>query len=486
MTSSVSPENVQPLERLRGMYDVPPPRHRRQQAVLRRIVHLLERHGYEFVETPILEPTELFLRKSGPERIAQLYAFTHRNRDIALRPEHTASILRYYVEARQNEALPLRFAYVGPVFRYERPQAGRMRQFTEVGCELLGAPGAAGDAEVIHLAVEVVESLGITPQIVIGHVGIVLDYLQRLPLRQRARDWLLWTMERLRKGHHVDVTIELAGLAEDGHLAKISQELREKLRPLAPEELERLVLALLHEVGVQFSASSRPPEEIVRGVLAKLERGTDSATLERAFAFVRELATISGTPDEVLPELRRVIDRYGLDPRPLEQIENVLHLLAAYDLSLERVTLSPGMARGLHYYTGILFEIYAVQDPNLQLCGGGRYDDLAQLLGARSPLPACGFSGGLERLTDLATLPTPTLAPKVLVAARTADALPQAQRVAEDLRAQGAVVELDVRLRSASANRRYARRRGFLQLVLVDVSGSAQRIDLRSEEGCDE
>ncbi|MCS7050730.1 MAG: ATP phosphoribosyltransferase regulatory subunit, partial [Thermomicrobium sp.] len=105
MTASQPSETPPPLERLRGMHDVDPQSLRRRRTVLRRIFHILERHGYEAIETPILESTELFLRKSGPERIAQLYAFTFRNREIALRPEHTASVLRYYVENRQHEPL---------------------------------------------------------------------------------------------------------------------------------------------------------------------------------------------------------------------------------------------------------------------------------------------------------------------------------------------------------------------------------------------
>ncbi len=471
MTIHPSPEPLQPLERLRGMQDAGPARYQRWQAVQRRIQRVLERHGYEFVATPILEPTELFLRKSGPERIAQLYAFTYRNRDIALRPEHTASILRYYIESRQNDPLPLRFAYVGPVFRYERPQAGRTRQFTEIGCELLGAPGASGDAEVIHLASEVLEAVGIQPRIVIGHVGIVLDYLERLPLRQRARDWLLWSMERLRKGQAVDVERELAGLSDGSTLHRLTRELGEKLRPLDRAELERLVLALLSEVGVQVSGGSRTPNEIVRGVLAKLERSTDAETLQRGFAFVRELAALQGSPEAVLRELHDLIDRYDLDPAPLTQLDDLLSLLAGYGIASDRIVLAPGMARGLHYYTGILFEIYAESHADLQLCGGGRYDDLAQLLGARQPLPACGFAGGLERIADAATLPDPPPPPRILVAAATPDALPLAERVAEELRAQGAIVELDVRQRSLSANVRYARRRGIQRLVLVDATG---------------
>jgi histidyl-tRNA synthetase len=479
-------EILQPLERLRGMQDVGPVRYRRRQHVLRRLQQIIERHGYEFVETPLLEPTELFLRKTGPERIAQLYAFTFRSRDLALRPEHTASIVRYYSDARQNDPLPLRLAYVGPVFRYERPQAGRTRQFTEIGCELLGAPGASGDAEVIHLASESLEALGIGPRIVIGHVGIVLNYLERLPLRQRARDWLLWSMERLRKGQDVALDKELPALVGNTTVAQLTRELGEKLDALDRDALERLVLALLREVGVQVSGGSRTPEEIVRGVLAKLERSTDTEALRRGFAFARELASVSGTPDIVLPELHRLIARYHLDAEPLRQIDELLTLLAGYGIAADRIVLAPGMARGLHYYTGILFEIYAEDSHDLQLCGGGRYDDLAQLLGARNPLPACGFAGGVERIADAAALPDPPAAPRLLVMATVPEALPYAERTAERLRAHGAVVELDVRQRSLSANRRYARRRGIQRLIVVDASGSVEEIDLLQERGDDE
>lgn len=484
MTTTQPPESLPALERVRGMQDVGPARYRRRQHILQRIQRVIERHGYEFVETPILEPTELFLRKAGPERIAQLYAFTFRNRELALRPEHTASILRYYIDARQNDPLPLRLAYVGPVFRYERPQAGRTRQFTEIGCELLGAPGASGDAEIIHLACEILESLGIVPRVVVGHVGIVLAYLERLPLRQRARDWLLWSMERLRKGQPVDLEGELPGLIGNATVAEVTRQLGEKLGDLDRTELERLVLALLQEVGVQVASGSRSPDEIVRGVIAKLDRQTDADALRRGFAFARELAGITGTPDVVLPELRRLITRYELDPAPLRQLDEVLTLLAGYGVPAERIVLAPGMARGLHYYTGILFEIYTEASTELQLCGGGRYDDLAQLLGARAPLPACGFAGGLERITDAATVPDPAPAPRFLVAARTPKALPQAEALAERLRAQGAVVELDVRQRSVSANRRYARRRGFQRLVVVDPAGAVE--DWELVEGRDE
>ncbi len=473
-TVSSQRETAAPLERLRGMQDVGPEAYRARRQVLDRLLEVLRHHGYRLIETPVLEPTELFLRKSGAERIAQMYAVMYRNREIALRPEHTASVLRYYVESLQTEPLPLRLSYAGPVFRYERPQAGRSRQFTEVGCELLGAPGPAGDAEVIHLAAEVLDVVGIRPRIVVGHVGIVLDFLSRLPLRQRVRDWLLWSMERLRKGQEVELEPELASLTGSERLANLYQKLGAALREVSGTELERWVLAILQETGVQVAGGSRTPEEIVSGVLAKLTRSHDTDDLRRSFAFVRDLAAIHGPPDEAIPALRALIERHGLDPSPMTQLESVLDLLAAYGIERDRIELSPGMARGLHYYTGVLFEVYAADQPSLQLCGGGRYDDLAQVFGARAPLPACGFSCGLERIAEAASLPEPAAPEVTLVAPAAPEALARAAGVAESLRAAGEVVELDVRNRSAGANRRYARRRGIHRLVLVYPDGRVQ------------
>ena len=100
-------------------------------------------YGYEHIEVPVLEHTDLFRLKSGEDILTKLYAFPYRGRDLCLRPELTASVGRYYVDHCQAAALPQRFAYAGPVFRYERPRQGRYRQFTQAGVELIGPEGTS-------------------------------------------------------------------------------------------------------------------------------------------------------------------------------------------------------------------------------------------------------------------------------------------------------------------------------------------------------
>ena len=462
------------------MVDIDPAAYQARQKMLALLQRIFAGHGYRQVETPVIEPTDLFLRKSGGDRIAQMYAVHYRDHDIALRPEHTASILRYYVGSMQSEPLPVRLMYAGPVFRYEKPQASRSRQFTEAGCELLGAAGPAADAEVIHLALEGLTAAGISGRLVLGHIGIVLDFLDRLPLRQRACDWLVWSMERLRKGQPVDVEADLTGLTDTGRLSDLFNEMSGSLRDVPDEQLQDWVMAVLREVGVHMEGGTRSPEEIVAGVIAKTSRQSNADDVRRAFAFVRELVEIRGKPSVVLPELHDLVARHHLQPEPISRLEQVLDLLTAYGYQTEEIELNLGLGRGLHYYTGILFEIYAEGSPSLQLCGGGRYDDLAQVLGARQALPACGFSYGLERVVDAAGWTIEPEPVQVLVAAEHAGASAAAIRVSERLRAEGFSVEVDVRGRSVEANRRYARRRGITRLVVVRGADEIDQYDLHS------
>jgi histidyl-tRNA synthetase len=470
-----------PVERLRGMADVDAASMSARQAVQQKLLDTARSYGYQTIDTPILEHTELFLRKSGGERVAQMYAFHFRDREIALRPEFTASTLRYYVDSMQSAPLPVRLSYAGPVFRYERPQAGRTRQFTDVGVELVGGTGSQADAEVIHLALEGLRTVGIEGKVVLGHIGIVLDFLDRLPLRQRARDWLIWSMERLQKGQPVDEESELPGLVSGSSVPEIFREMRQSIEHIADEQIERWILAVLHEAGIEMHGGTRSPEEIVAGVVTKMHETSEDEDVRRAFTFLCELVEIRGTPERALPEIRGLVQRHGLDETPIKEIEMTLELLSAYTEKPPEIELNLGLGRGLHYYTGILFEIYAPDKPWLQLCGGGRYDELAQSLGAREPTPACGFSYGLERVVEASGWTESIAAPDVLVIQEDDTAMLAAARVAAGLRAEGQVVEIDVRGRSSQANRRYALRRGIGRMVIVGESGVIKTEELSSK-----
>lgn len=162
----------------RGTYDVLPEQAAKWQAAEEKIRELCKLYQYKEIRTPVFEQTELFQRGVGDTTdIVQkeMYSFTDRgDRSLTLRPEGTASVVRSYVENKLFGLpdQPVKLYYMGPMFRYERPQAGRTRQFVQFGIEAIGSKHPAVDAEVIALAMDVYQSLGLKKlKLVINSLG---------------------------------------------------------------------------------------------------------------------------------------------------------------------------------------------------------------------------------------------------------------------------------------------------------------------------
>ena len=150
----------------RGTHDIMPDEVQNWRYLEDVVRNICEKYGYKELRTPVFEHTELFLRGIGDTTDVvekEMYTFTDRgNRSITLRPENTASAVRAYVEHKlSKEEGATKFYYMGPMFRYDRPQAGRMREFHQFGIEALGVPGPNVDAEIILLAVDVLKKLGL-------------------------------------------------------------------------------------------------------------------------------------------------------------------------------------------------------------------------------------------------------------------------------------------------------------------------------------
>ncbi|MBB5118152.1 histidyl-tRNA synthetase [Streptomyces eurocidicus] len=151
----------------KGTYDLTPPDSAIYLAVREAIAAPLKRSGYGYIETPGFEQVELFSRGVGESTdivSKEMYTLTTRGGDeLALRPEGTASVLRAALEANLHKAgnLPVKLWYSGSYYRYERPQAGRYRHFSQVGAEAIGTEDPALDAELIILAVDAYRSLGL-------------------------------------------------------------------------------------------------------------------------------------------------------------------------------------------------------------------------------------------------------------------------------------------------------------------------------------
>jgi histidyl-tRNA synthetase len=184
----------------RGTRDIAPPDSGRWAAIEEQARRILGSYGYREVRTPIFESTELFVRSVGESTDIvrkELYTFEDRKgRSLTLRPEGTAPLVRAYLESpglRQEN--PARLFYLGPFFRYERPQAGRYRQFWQIGAELLGAKEPAADAEMIDLFVAILRAVGLPAvKVLVNSLG---DDACRPVYRDRVRDYFGGQVDRL-------------------------------------------------------------------------------------------------------------------------------------------------------------------------------------------------------------------------------------------------------------------------------------------------
>ncbi len=293
------------------------------EGLLRNVV---KNWGYCEIITPTFEQLELFTLKSGEGVVGELYNFTDKGgRDMTLRPELTAPVMRLYVNEMQALPRPLKLFYFENCFRYERPQKGRFREFWQFGVEVIGSKHAAADAEIIALATEMIRVAGIKGDLHVGHLGIIRHVLSQLGTEQQSK------------------IMRLVDKKDDMGLSQYLDEIQ------APIPLKEKLLELICITG-------NNGEEIIEKVTG-----------------------ITGNIEE------------------LNAFKELLQFLDAYDLDY---TVDLGIARGLDYYTGMVFEIYAQGlGAQNQVCGGGSYQ-LIKLFGG-GDVPSTGFGMGFDRIMEI-------------------------------------------------------------------------------------
>ena len=262
-----------PVNPVRGTHDILPDDLRRFRLVEGTAQDVARRYGYGEIAVPIFEFTEVFARTLGDTSdivTKEMYTFQDKGGDsITLRPEGTAGVARAFISNGLAQSLPLRFFYRGPMFRYERPQKGRQRQFHQVGVELLGVPDPMGDAEVICLGADFLRALGVEDK-----VALELNTLGDGESRQQYREKLVAYLE--------------------GHRSRLSED---SLR-----RLERNPMRILDS-----------KDDGDRAVVADAPVLADSlnAASREFFATVRSALEAAGVGFRVNPRLVRGLDYYG-------------------------------------------------------------------------------------------------------------------------------------------------------------------------------
>ena len=181
------------LKPVRGTQDILPQEKRRHRLVEETALGVAERYGFDEIATPIFEFTEVFSRTLGDTSdivTKEMYTFQDKGLEsITLRPEGTAGIARAFISNGLQQDLPIKLFYKGPMFRYERPQKGRRRQFHQVGIEILGVSTPQADIETISLAKTFLEEMGLKDKVRL-EINSLGDTVSRSDYNQKLRDYL--------------------------------------------------------------------------------------------------------------------------------------------------------------------------------------------------------------------------------------------------------------------------------------------------------
>ncbi|MBI0583701.1 MAG: histidine--tRNA ligase [Methanomassiliicoccus sp.] len=244
------------IQRPRGTRDFGPEemeRRRFLENIMRREADLF---GFREVSTPIFEHTELFTLKSGPNVVEEIYSFQDKGgREISLRPELTAPVMRFFVNELSNSPRPLKMFYFGQCFRYERPQSGRYREFYQFGAELIGNPGPGSDAEVIALAASIMRRIGLKEYTIrIGHIGVLRGLLARAGIDGVRAPPILQKLDK-KEYEEARARMTEAGMSPEDieHIVEITQtsgpvEVLRKIEGEARDHLEA-VFRILSDYG---------------------------------------------------------------------------------------------------------------------------------------------------------------------------------------------------------------------------------------------
>jgi len=361
---------------------------------------VFKRYGYEEVETPIFEQLKLFEKKSGESVVKQLYAFKDKSgRDLALRPELTAPVVRLYINQLRSAPKPVKLCYLGNCFRYEEPQAQRWRQFLQSGTEIIGSARPEADAEVIALSYEIMRELGLSDyELHIGHTRLLREVLAHAGVKGDIQDPIMRAIDS-----------------------------REETRLRA--ELDR----------------------------AHLKAGDEKV--------LRSLITLRGGM-KVLKQAEKLVADLPKAKTALKNLHEILEHTRSF--GVEKFTVDLGIARGLEYYTDLVFELYV---DGVQVAGGGRYDELIELLGG-DPCPAVGVGFGVDRIAR-ALLKRGMIVPRerldCVVLPAGEEVLSECLKVVGELRRAGLLVDVDLMGRKLSKAIAYANARGAKSAIIVGV-----------------
>ena len=380
----------------------------RMMDILRRTYSL---YGFTPLDTPVIEASEVLLAKGGGETEKQIYRFQKGDADLALRFDLTVPLAKYVALHYNDLSFPFRRYQIGKVYRGERAQRGRFREFYQADIDIIGDGklDITNEAEIPAIIYQTFTSLGLKRfQIRVNNRKILNGFYAMLGLTEQSGD-IMRTVDKL---------------------DKIGAE---KVRTL-----------LVDECGV----SAESADEILKFI------------------------AITGGNEQVLAALESYRGRNEVFDEGLDQLNTVVKYLSAFGVPAENFAVDLTIARGLDYYTGTVYETTLLDHPEIgSVCSGGRYDNLAEYYTDRQ-LPGVGISIGLTRLfyvlgeQGLLNPDLPTAPADVLILPMTVELSP-AVTLATRLRAAGVRTQLYTEQKKFKAKMSYADKLGVPYVVFL-------------------
>ncbi|MDK2790467.1 MAG: histidyl-tRNA synthetase [Methanothermococcus sp.] len=384
------------FQKPKGTRDFLPEEMKKRKVIEGKLREVFDSYNFKEIATPTFESFELLSKKTGEEIRNQLFVFKdHGDREMGLRPELTSSVARFYINELKNLPKPVKIYYFANCFRYENPQAGRYREFWQMGCELIGSSRPIADAEVINLAIEGLKNINMDFEIHIGHLGVLKGVFEKLG---------------------------------------ISGDEETKIRRLIDKEDLENLKKLLEEI------------ENTKGIEVK--------------NIIFEVLECKGGK-EVISILKEKLSDFPTSIDALNNLEEILEFVK------HEYIINFGIARGLDYYTGMVFEIYGKREGARQVCGGGRYDNLIELFGGEST-PAVGFAYGFDRIMlNIDDFEVEEEAILVAPVKNDEKLLKECQKIVNILRENSKVAEIDLMGRKLGKVLNYANSVGIKKVIIV-------------------
>ncbi|QDU14664.1 histidine--tRNA ligase [Gimesia maris] len=364
-------------------------------------------YGFSPIDTPALEYTEILTGKGGTESDKQMFRFEQGGRDVAMRFDLTVPFARFAAQNIGELGTPFKRYHVGTVWRGERPQKGRYREFVQCDFDTIGTTSNSADIETLFIIHDLMVKIGFSDfTIHINNRKILNGLLESLDLQSRSAE-VLRALDKL---------------------PKIGAD------------------AVIKEMQEQGDLTQQQAEKVI------------------------SLTTVEGSTAEILNSLEKQLVGNECGEQGVAYLREVFDAVDKAGIVSERIVLDPSIARGLDYYTGTIYETFLNQLPGIgSVCSGGRYDNLAELFTTQQ-LPGVGASLGLDRLLaamqELNLLDEISTPAPILVTQMDAKYTPDYLRIARDLRMYGFNVEVYPDTKAIKKQFKYANRHGF-KIVIV-------------------